>query len=79
MDIRDKVIDIIVKVMNIPDLKEKAATEDNLSEVGINSIKFIEIVVELEKEFDVEFDDDELDFRSFTTITSICDYLESLD
>ena len=44
---------------------------------GIDSITFITIVVALEEEFNIEFDDKKLIIESFTTIKSILEYTES--
>lgn len=49
----------------------------SLKEVGINSLNFIKIVVELEKEFEFEFDDEKLAYKSFNTINDLIDYVES--
>jgi acyl carrier protein len=48
-----------------------------LSELDINSITFVEIVVALEASFDFEFDDEKLHFSAFPTILSMAEYIES--
>lgn len=48
-----------------------------LSELDINSITFVEIVVALEEAFDFEFDDEKLFFTAFPTISSMVEYVES--
>lgn len=48
-----------------------------LSELDINSITFIEIVVAMELAFDFEFDDEKLLFTAFPTISSMTEYVES--
>lgn len=48
-----------------------------LSELDINSITFIEIVVALEAAFDFEFDDEKLLFSALPTISSLAEYVES--
>ncbi|MDF2801845.1 MAG: dhbF [Anaerocolumna sp.] len=44
---------------------------------GIDSITFIIIVVALEEEFDIEFEEEKLIIESFTTIRSILEYTEA--
>jgi acyl carrier protein len=51
--------------------------EDDLSSIGVNSITFIKIVVDLETEFDFEFDDEMLSYKSFPTINSLVEYVDS--
>ena len=53
-----------------PDLK--------LSEIGVNSITFIKIIVTIEETFDIEFEDDYLDYEQFDTIQDVCDYIAQL-
>lgn len=36
--------------------------EDNIEELGINSLSFIDVIVGLEEEFNIEIDDDRLFF-----------------
>lgn len=64
-------IDLIVPIDDI-------GTEDDLSVLGINSVSFIKLVVEIEQEFDIEFEDDSLDFNNLKTIKDINDYIEKL-
>ncbi len=49
---------------------------DQLINLGINSITFIKIAVALEAEFDVEFEDEDLDASKFKTVEDIVAYLE---
>ena len=51
--------------------------EDDLSSIGVNSITFIKIVVDLETEFDFEFDDEMLSYKSFPTTNSLVEYIDS--
>jgi acyl carrier protein len=49
---------------------------DNLEDLGINSISFIKIVVSVEKALGIEFDVDHLDHKNFETLQSIIAYIE---
>lgn len=49
---------------------------DNLLEVGINSIDFVKLVVLIEEEFDMEFDDDFLDFSKLNKFGDVVAYIE---
>ena len=51
--------------------------EDNLQDLDINSITFIQIIVNLESEFDFEFEDEKLLFTEFPTIKDMVDYVVS--
>ncbi len=56
---------------------DQIVLEDDLSSIGVNSITFIKIVVDLETEFDFEFDDEMLSYKSFPTINSLVEYVDS--
>lgn len=71
-----KIFDTLVSVI---DFKECDITlETELSNINIDSITFIKIVVALENEFDFEFDDDMLAIIKFPTIKSLITYIESM-
>jgi acyl carrier protein len=56
---------------------DQIVLEDDLSSIGVNSITFIKIVVDLETEFDFEFDDEMLSYKSFPTTNSLVEYIDS--
>ncbi len=47
----------------------------NLVDLNINSITFIKLVIEMEKEFDIEFEDDDLDISRFPTFQGIAQFV----
>ena len=52
-------------------------TEDsNLNDIGVDSIGFIDMVVEIEERFDFEFDDDKLNHKCFQTVSELISYIE---
>ena len=59
------------------EIMDPIVLEDDLSSIGVNSITFIKIVVDLETEFDFEFDDEMLSYKSFPTINSLVEYVDS--
>lgn len=48
-----------------------------LDSLGINSVNFIKFVVDIETEFDIEFDDNDLNFNNFKNIACLVDYVEA--
>ena len=50
-----------------PELKQDFV-ETKLEFIGINSIDFVKIVVDLEEYFEFEFDDEDLDYKKFEYI-----------
>jgi acyl carrier protein len=56
---------------------KEISINDQLMDLDINSLAFIKIVVALEDEFDVEFQDEDLDISKFETVEDIVKYIES--
>jgi acyl carrier protein len=51
--------------------------DSDIASLGINSIDFIKILVALETEFELEFDEEDLNMKRFPTIQSIVTYIEN--
>lgn len=51
--------------------------ESDLVSIGYNSLKFIELVIKIEAEFETEFEDEYLNYHKFTTVKSVAEYLET--
>lgn len=66
-----KVIEIIAS-MSL--LDENEITEkDLLVDIGIDSLKMVEIIMNLEDSFNITFDDFELDPENLTTVKNVID------
>ena len=76
MDVKSTVVQIIGRLAEIDNINELIEGNDSLDGFAINSVNFIRVVVELEKTFDIEFEDDALEFTKFDTLQSLCDYIE---
>jgi len=50
--------------------------EDELSNVGFNSITFVKIAIKIEETFDITIDDDDLSYLRFPTLKSLSDYID---
>jgi acyl carrier protein len=75
-EIEDKLIEIALRVINkdrVTDLIE-VIKEDTLDN-ELNSINFIELIVGIETEFNIEFDDEYLEFGKLSSISAITDYI----
>ena len=52
--------------------------DDLLVELGFDSLRFIQLIVQLENALGIEFADDMLNYRHFERIGDVLRYLESL-
>lgn len=77
-DIETKIKEMIrITVDGIADI-EQIDSNSQLTEVGINSITYIKIVVLIEGEFNFEFGEEELNNGRFSIIKELIDYVESM-
>ena len=75
-NIKEKVVEIIKKYSN------KEIFNNNIMEMSfedgiVNSLEFISIIVDLESEFGIEFDDEMLLISSYEGIEQLIDYISS--
>lgn len=71
-----KIIEVINKTENVEILSEHI--DENLTELGMDSITFIQIVVGLEETFDCEIPDDKLLISEMDSVQKIYNVLEDL-
>lgn len=77
MSIREKIIEIISVHSEMVNVNQYLQDNDDLLQLGINSISFIKIVVDIERIFSFEFEDEALDFNKFASFNSLCSYVEN--
>ncbi len=70
-----KTLDLFQK--NFELTPEEIIMDKPVRELGLNSLGFIKLVVDLENEFDVDFDDDDLEAGD-KSINDLIDFLESM-
>lgn len=74
MEIRDKVKDVLVKLLKVnpEEFKDEVSLQDSL---GVDSTEMVEIVIALEKAFDTKFNPKEI--SKFSTINDMDKLLQS--
>lgn len=74
-EIENSVREIIAQVMR---LKTDEVKLDDLMKdgIGCDSLDCVEIVIELEKEFDINIPDNEVDAAVGWKVSELCDYVE---
>lgn len=74
-NVRERVINIIKQVMqDETDVQEFFETNDKILDLGISSLQFIQMIVYIEQEFDIEFDD-EINLESFYDFNNLTTYI----
>jgi acyl carrier protein len=69
--IQEMQIQILDKVKSILNYEDEVPLDADLANLGLDSIKFISLSVELENFYNITFDDDELLYESFSTVNNI--------
>lgn len=71
-------IKIIEKIIEFGEMNISAkdvSVNEKMTDLNINSISYIKMIVAIETEFDIEFDDEFLDLNKFPTVKSLIDYV----
>lgn len=74
---KEEILDIINDAIE-GDAIDPEQLDDDLSELGMDSIKFIQIIVEIEEVFECEIPDSKLLITELNTIQKIFDVLQEL-
>lgn len=73
---KENVLEIINSVQDLEISEDQY--DDNLLELGVDSIKFIQIIVSLEEEFECEIPDEKLLITEMDTVQKITGVLQAL-
>ena len=71
-----EVLDTIVRLLDDVHIYEEITPETLLETLGLTSITFIKLVVELETKYEIEFDDSDLNNDHFKTIDDVVKYVK---
>ena len=74
MSIQDQVSEIISKQSIVP--KKEIGREDKLSNLGIDSLKKVELIIALEREFSVRFDESDLNPNALAKVEDMIGLVE---
>ncbi len=76
LTIEQKLRDILKNNFEDPEVVDNISLDDNLTTYQLNSVSFIKIIVEIENEFDIEFDDEEISIETFETLEDVIHCIE---
>ena len=75
--LKEQIKEMIVERLFLPVDPGEISDDENLMEsYEIDSVNLFEIVVGLEEQFDISFEDDDFSVDLFATIDSLADYVE---
>lgn len=77
-EVYKKIEEIVKKYSNVCIYEKDIKRTDDFESLGLNSLHYIKIVVDIENEFDIEFDDENLDNNTFKNIEYLSNYVKKL-
>ena len=72
LEMSDKIISIIKEFCA---LNEDITIDTYISDLSLDSLSFISIIVEIENTFNIEFDIETLDIKTWNTVGDIIEYV----
>ena len=75
MKSKKTVIQLTHKTLNISQ-DSFICTSDNLKDLGLDSLSFVTLIVELEAAFNIKFDDEKMLMTEFLTINNVIEYVD---
>lgn len=77
-EIKDRVKELLVEKFKLDRLATDISDDDEIfgSGVGLNSIQGVELLVTLELEFDIEFDEDDILAEVFPNVKVLSQYIK---
>lgn len=74
--IEKKVIQVLENNSKLKNIDVKNLDEITFNDLGVNSLNFIKIIVELEDAFDIEFDDNQINYGLLNNIRDLVKMIE---
>ncbi len=72
MEIKEQIIAVIASVLNIEtEQVSSISADENLNRVGVDSVNFIQIIIGLEDNLHIVFDDEELLLDNLNTLNKL--------
>ncbi len=72
MKYQDEIIEIIKNNINITEKIDDIELNTPLLNIGVGSLSFVRFIIEIEKQFDIEFPEDKLVITECGTIEKLC-------
>lgn len=73
---RETIVNMLCEVLEVD--QETILNEEDLFNLGFDSINFVKLIVELELKFDIEYPDELLDLKKLSSVDKIVQLVESL-
>lgn len=78
VNIEEKMLGIFKEVFSEEVQTQQITLDTDLKKFGINSISFIKLIVAVESQFDIIFDNEDIDVNVLKTLRGFSDYIRAL-
>lgn len=68
---------LLCKVSKKQEIQGDIDHDTKISDIAIDSLTFIKLIIKFETEFDIEIDDDNLDFTQYKTVGALFNLVNS--
>ncbi len=78
-EVTNQILSYLAEELEVP--TDAISANDNLGtlvELGLNSVYFIKIIIDLENMFHIEFDDSKLAWEDYNTLNDLIEYISDL-
>jgi acyl carrier protein len=80
MRVEEKIKQIIYSIIGNDDCNSSITDDSDLiNDIGMDSIQIMQLVVELENEFNIEFDDDDLVMENLAKVNNLVQLIDNLN
>lgn len=78
MNTKMTIIKILTSLTENEKVKDNLNDNLNFTDLGINSLIFLKLVVKLENEYNIIFSNEKLDYKNFSDIDDLAGYIDSI-
>ena len=77
-EIKDVILKFVINIMDKEMNKFELNYEENLFDLGMDSIKYVNLIVKLEMYYNIEFNNEIMNMTEYDSISKISEYVAKL-
>ena len=77
-EIKDVILKFVISIMDKEMTKFELNYEENLFDLGMDSIKYVNLIVKLEMYYNIEFNNEIMNMTEYDSISKISEYVAKL-
>ena len=75
---QNAIVEILQGIIDLSKVDEKIDVDTDLKSMGMDSLSFVRVVVEIENHFNIEFPEENLDIVQAGTIRKLCETIAEM-